>query len=452
MDETGVQHGVANKQFQYVVGASPRKDAPTARKDGSQELTTVIECISADGYALPPAYVFKGRLIDLTLMFEETEGGFMTASDSGWTNTAIAQHWFEKVFLPASKELSKGSENRLLIMDGHTSHFTLEMLKLAVENKVHILSLPSHSTHGLAPLDRACFGPLKTAWAEAQRTEMMMTGVVRKEDVIRLYQTARKKALTSANITKGYAATGIWPLTGIKAIPQAMMATPPRTEAEMEEEKNKAYLSNELADALHDLAGRQRSEKARSTLVKAARSTAEAGALNVLFEDLMDRLRKHAAYMKAKPRAFRVAQPGYGKAKLYTAAEAMLAMEEAIQAKQDEIRRKELEAEEREQRREEKEKAAEEAKKKREAEKVARDIKKAREEKEKAERRADRLKRKAEKEAELAKKPKKPRKNSQKQPTSGTSSEITQATTSTSPLPLQPTQLVANPLDSSQTT
>ncbi|CAD6902562.1 unnamed protein product [Tilletia laevis] len=78
------------------------------------------------------------------------------------------------------------------------------MLQAARKHNVHVLSLPAHSTHGMAPLDRTCFAPLKVAWAECQRWEFFMTGVIRRDDVVRLYEEARKKAMTPANIISGY--------------------------------------------------------------------------------------------------------------------------------------------------------------------------------------------------------------------------------------------------------
>ena len=67
----------------------------------------------------------------------------------------------------------------------HSSHFGYSTIKLARERNVAILSLPAHCTHAMAPLDKTCFAPVKTAWAEAQRREMLLTGRIRKEDVIR---------------------------------------------------------------------------------------------------------------------------------------------------------------------------------------------------------------------------------------------------------------------------
>ncbi|KAK0524490.1 hypothetical protein OC835_005903 [Tilletia horrida] len=82
MDETGVQRGVASASFKFAVSAAPRRDTVGAKKDGSQELTTVIEAISAAGKTLPPVYVFKGKTVDITLSLEEKQGGFITASET----------------------------------------------------------------------------------------------------------------------------------------------------------------------------------------------------------------------------------------------------------------------------------------------------------------------------------------------------------------------------------
>ncbi|KAE8220214.1 hypothetical protein CF326_g8796, partial [Tilletia indica] len=400
MDETGVQHGVASRSFKYAVSSQRRDQTAAARKDGSQELTTVIETIAADGTALPPVYIFKGKKVDLSLAFEETLGGYITSSETGWTNSAIAQKWFERVLLPTRGGSSQPAP-RLLIMDGHGSHFTLQMLEMAVAANIHILALPAHTTHGMAPLDRTCFGPLKQAWAEAQRHEMMMTGVVRKEDVIRLYQEARQKAFTVANIRKGYAATGIWPFKR-DAIPESMFYEPLRTDAEMQETREDSVMSNDLADALSDLEGQQRSLKAKSILISAVRNVREATATAVLFKDLTERLRHHAAAMKCKPRPHRVAQDG--RAKLYTAAEAMETMRAAQQAREDEWKRKEAEAEARELRKEAREKEEAEKKLRQEAIKQAREAKRVADEAAKQQRKVVRESKKRAREAEAAEK------------------------------------------------
>ncbi|KAE8236356.1 hypothetical protein A4X13_0g9176, partial [Tilletia indica] len=205
---------------------------------------------------------------------------------------------------------------------------------------------------------------------------------------VRLYQVAREKGLTPENIKKGYSATGIWPLRGTAAIPPSMLTAPPDTERDVEEKREEAYASSSLGDALSDLADRQRSLKAKATLIVAARSAREASAVNILFDDLTQRLRNHAAAMKAKPRPFRTVAEDFGKAKLYTSEEAIKKMEDTIRERQAEEQRKEQEADERALRKEEKEKEKEEAKLRREREKADRELRKAAELKEKLERAA----------------------------------------------------------------
>ena len=52
----------------------------------------------------------------------------------------------------------------MLILDGHLSHISLEVISQARANDIHILCLPPHATHLLQPLDVAVFKPVKQAW------------------------------------------------------------------------------------------------------------------------------------------------------------------------------------------------------------------------------------------------------------------------------------------------
>ena len=48
----------------------------------------------------------------------------------------------------------------LLLVDGHVSHVSRTLIKLAIENDVTLLKLLPHVTNVLQPLDVTCFGPL----------------------------------------------------------------------------------------------------------------------------------------------------------------------------------------------------------------------------------------------------------------------------------------------------
>ena len=88
------------------------------------------------------------------------EGCMWAYQEKGWMNDALGEVWFREIFLKNCGD----ARPQLLILDGHSSHETLAILELALQENIHILSLPPHTTHVLQPLDRTVFGPLNTAY------------------------------------------------------------------------------------------------------------------------------------------------------------------------------------------------------------------------------------------------------------------------------------------------
>lgn len=73
-------------------------------------------------------------------------------SENGWVNCELFIQWFQfflKVIPPTRPVL--------LIMDGHGSHISIEVIELARDNGIHLLCLPAHTTHILHPLDVGVF-------------------------------------------------------------------------------------------------------------------------------------------------------------------------------------------------------------------------------------------------------------------------------------------------------
>jgi hypothetical protein len=106
------------------------------------------------------------------------------------------------------------AKNRyLLVVDGHNSHVILQVVCKAATHGLDIITLPSHTSHCLQPLDVSVFRPLKCsfhkfwdAWTLYNRCR----GAT-KEDLCHWVCQALKKALTPNNITKGFRKTGIFP-------------------------------------------------------------------------------------------------------------------------------------------------------------------------------------------------------------------------------------------------
>jgi len=87
-------------------------------------------------------------------------GAGYAMSDSGWSTTTVFQDYLKIHFL---KHVKRDNENKpvLLILDGHTTHTSSELIQWALTNNIHIFVLPAHTSQVLQPLDVAVFGPFK---------------------------------------------------------------------------------------------------------------------------------------------------------------------------------------------------------------------------------------------------------------------------------------------------
>ncbi|KAK4074662.1 hypothetical protein Purlil1_12881 [Purpureocillium lilacinum] len=79
---------------------------------------------------------------------------------TGHKMNQTAVEWLEKVFIPRT-EPADPAERRLLVLDGHGSHETVDFMYLCYQHKIHLLFLPPHTSHVLQPLDLSVFPPLK---------------------------------------------------------------------------------------------------------------------------------------------------------------------------------------------------------------------------------------------------------------------------------------------------
>jgi len=59
-----------------------------------------------------------------------------------------------------------GNETRVLIMDGHSSHYSTDLLEFCQQNNIEVYGYPPHCTHALQGLDVVCFAKMKDCWKE----------------------------------------------------------------------------------------------------------------------------------------------------------------------------------------------------------------------------------------------------------------------------------------------
>ena len=182
---------------------------------------TVLACVNVSGRSMPPMFVVKGKT-------SRSLHGFRTCDappesrwfyqQNGWMDDAIGESWFSEVFLKYC-----GPERpQLLILDGHASHESLGLLMKAMEENVHILALPPHTTHFLQPLDRSVFGPLNRAYNEECSVFLRESPLhqISKWTFSNLFRKAWDRAMICSNIMSGFRACGIYPLNR-DAIPES---------------------------------------------------------------------------------------------------------------------------------------------------------------------------------------------------------------------------------------
>jgi len=194
----------------------------------------LIECISADGYVIPPFVIVAGKT-HLSSWYEDSplpNDWAISVTENGWTTNQKSLEWLEH--FNKHTYIRKRSRNRLLILDGHESHQSFDFQAYCLQNNIITLCMPAHSSHKLQPLDVACFRPLKRAYGDAISNLMRahITHITKEEFFPALY-IAHKTAMTESNILGGFRGTGLIPFNPEYVILQLdtklLTPSPPRS-------------------------------------------------------------------------------------------------------------------------------------------------------------------------------------------------------------------------------
>ncbi|XP_045210605.2 jerky protein homolog-like [Mercenaria mercenaria] len=139
------------KNFEHdpvrVVAEKGEKNCLSRTSSKSTNIT-VMTCVNASGRRMPPMFVVKGKTSRSLYGFNTSAAPIGTRwawQKNGWMDDNLGERWFNEVFL----EFCGSERPQLLILDGHSSHETLGILMRAMEENIHILALPPHTTHAL---------------------------------------------------------------------------------------------------------------------------------------------------------------------------------------------------------------------------------------------------------------------------------------------------------------
>ena len=211
-DESGVQAGRSGGAT--VLAKLGSKNIHAIEPD-SREHLLVISCINAAGGKIPNFYILKGKYFLQDYVRKCEPNAVMAMQPCAWMTKWLFESWISHFIgtLKATTGIDE-SKRHLLILGGHDSHVTLEVVQLAMNSGLDIVSLPSHISHALQPLDVSCFKPFKTAFKKIRDNWTLLNKgkKVQKTDLCEWTSLALDKALTPKTIQAGFKNTGIWPL------------------------------------------------------------------------------------------------------------------------------------------------------------------------------------------------------------------------------------------------
>lgn len=215
MDEKGFMIGVVGRSKRiFSKRRWEKKEVRASLQDGNREWITLLACVCADGSALPPGLIYQaaGKAVQSSWVQSidpRKHSVHFTTSPSGWTNDDVGLAWLEQVFDRYTKKKAR-RKYRLLIVDGHGSHLTMDFIRYCDDNKILLAIFPPHSTHTLQPLDVVCFKPLSSNYTNelTQHTHRSMGWLpIKKGDFFPLFWKAWVSSFTVATVLRSFEVT-----------------------------------------------------------------------------------------------------------------------------------------------------------------------------------------------------------------------------------------------------
>ncbi|PSN31363.1 hypothetical protein C0J52_23828 [Blattella germanica] len=172
-----------------------------------EQTTTLLCCINASGMDISPVIILNDTLA------ESHMPNLVRFSPSGWTNYDIFQEWFQHFIqsIPPARPV-------VLFMDSHASYVTPEVLSMASDNDVHIVTFPSQTSYYLHPINVMVHKALKECWSRIFST-FIAHNPDQKPDCYNFIETvtvAYRETFQATTVRNSFSMTGIFPLNRYK--------------------------------------------------------------------------------------------------------------------------------------------------------------------------------------------------------------------------------------------
>ena len=247
VDETYVT--VVPKSCGKVIGMKGKRKIGCLTSAERGKLVTVELCMSANGKYMPPLLIFPLVRRNSEYLNGACPGAWAEFNSSGWMNGDVFAKWMKKFI-----SFSRASKDKpvLLILDGHNSHTkNIEVIDMAMDNGVVMLSLPPHTTHRMQPLDLAFMKPLSTYMtSELKKCIRKQEGkpVIMKQ-LFELFSNAFLKAATVKTAVDSFKKPGLYPFNRNVFKDEDFLACNNSFENfEVDESDDNLELTNEMAN------------------------------------------------------------------------------------------------------------------------------------------------------------------------------------------------------------
>lgn len=207
LDETGTST-VQNPG--NVVAEKGTKQASKATSAERGETVTTCCAINAAGGFIPPFMVFPRKNWQPRMINNCYPGTVGVTHPSGWMTTTNFVKFLEHFLHHTRYSVDRPC---LMVMDNHESHVSVDAIRFAKANGIHLLTIPPHTSHKLQPLDRCVYAPFKLFYNRACNDWMTQRcgKTISIYEIAEFTNTAFTRAFTANNIRRSFEVTGIYP-------------------------------------------------------------------------------------------------------------------------------------------------------------------------------------------------------------------------------------------------
>ncbi|XP_030834702.1 uncharacterized protein LOC115921391 [Strongylocentrotus purpuratus] len=215
-DESGFALGGGGKAGKRVLAEKGSKVVHVVKSSDKSQVT-VLATVSATGTFPPPLIVLPGIRAEYHYghMVGAPKGAFFGRTESGWMDSKTFLGFVTNLFHPFLVR-NKIPLPVLLLVDGHSTHQSLEVARFCHENGIILYRLPPHATHLLQPCDVSVFRSLKAEWYKAERQYRIdhPGNFLTKRLFASVFREAWEKVAAKPSLgVNGFKAAGLYPFT-----------------------------------------------------------------------------------------------------------------------------------------------------------------------------------------------------------------------------------------------